>query len=338
MKDKDANAETTMHAQGSPNTIDPKASNRSGPQRAWPDLSRRLLGRALLAAVLGVSVATPAMAAPLRLPALVEPASAEHHIGKVVLVELVTSDLAAAKQFYAALFGWAFRDIQIGGTKYAEASLDGHPVAGLIHKDVPAGGRRQSSWLGFIAVRDVDAAKKTALKQGAKVVFEPHSIPDRGREAVFADPQGAVFGVLASSSGDPPDVLATPGEWIWNSLITRDPDAAAAFYQSLFEYEVFDLPAAEGARHLMLASDNYARASANSLPADKPQTRSHWIHYIRVDDAVKMTEKLVALGGHVLVGPRVDRHGGKVAIVTDPQGARFGLLEWPDTESQEVTK
>ncbi|HLZ98658.1 MAG TPA: hypothetical protein VKP66_12035, partial [Steroidobacteraceae bacterium] len=85
----------------------------------------------MLAAVLGVSVATPAMAAPLRLPALVEPASAEHHIGKVVLVELVTSDLAAAKQFYAALFGWAFRDIQIGGTKYAEASLDGHPVAGL---------------------------------------------------------------------------------------------------------------------------------------------------------------------------------------------------------------
>ena len=327
-----------MHAQCSSNTIDPIASNGSGPRGARPDLSRRLLRRALLVALLGVAVATPAMAAPLRLPALVEPASQEHHVGKVILVELVTPDLAAAKQFYAELFGWTFRDIQAGGTKYAEASLDGHPVAGLIHKDVPAGGRRQSTWLGFISARDVDAAKKIALKGGAKVVFEPHSIPNRGREAVFADPQGAVFGVLASSSGDPPDVLAAPGEWIWNSLITRDPNTAAAFYQSLFDYEVFDLPADEGIRHLMLASDNYARASANSLPADKPDARSHWIHYVRVEDAVKMTEKLVALGGHVLVGPRVDRHGGKVAVVTDPQGARFGLLEWPDTESQEVTK
>lgn len=327
-----------MHAQCSSNPIDPITSNGTGPRGVRPALSRRLLGRALLAAFLGVAGATPAIAAALRLPALVEPASQERHVGKVILVELVTPDLAAAKQFYAELFGWTFRDIQAGGTKYAEASLDGHPVAGLIHKDVPAGGRRLSTWLGFVSARDVDAAKKIALKGGAKVVFEPHSIPNRGREAVFADPQGAVFGVLASSSGDPPDVLAAPGEWIWNSLITRDPNTAAAFYQSLFDYEVFDLPADEGIRHLMLASDNYARASVNSLPTDKPDVRSHWIHYVRVEDAVKMTEKLVALGGHVLVGPRVDRHGGKVAVVTDPQGARFGLLEWPDTESQEVTK
>jgi predicted enzyme related to lactoylglutathione lyase len=327
-----------MHAQCSSNMIDPIASNGTGPRGVRPDLSRRLLRRALLAALLGVAGAMPAMAAPLRLPALVEPASQEHHVGKVILVELVTPDLAAAKQFYAGLFGWTFRDIQAGGTKYAEASLDGHPVAVLIHKDVPAGGRRQATWLGFISARDVDAAKKIALKRGAKVLFEPHSIPNRGREAVFADPQGAVFGVLASSTGDPPDVLAAPGEWIWSSLITRDPDTAAAFYQALFDYEVFDLPADEGVRHLMLASDNYARASANTLPANKPDAHSHWINYVRVDDAVKMTAKLVALGGRVLVEPRVDRHGGKVAVVADPQGARFGLLEWPDTESKEVTK
>ena len=51
-----------------------------------------------------------------------------------------------------------------------------------------------------------------------------------------------MFAVLASTSGDPPDVLAAPGEWIWSSLITSDADADAAFYQALFDYEVFDLP------------------------------------------------------------------------------------------------
>jgi hypothetical protein len=306
--------------------------------RMQPDRVRYFLRQGLLVVLLVVACAVPVMAAPIQLPAILEPASQEHHVGKVIFVELVTPDLAAAKQFYAGLFGWTFRDIQAGGTAYAEAFLDSRPVAGLIHKNVPAGEHRQPAWLSFFAVGDVDAAKKVALQNGAKVLFEPHSIPDRGREAVFADPQGAVFAVLTSSSGDPPDVLAAPGEWIWSSLITRDPETSAAFYQMLFDYEVFELPAREGHQHLLLASDNHARASVNTLPTNRPNAHPHWINYIRVEDTVKMTAKVVALGGRVLVEPRIDRHGGKVAVVADPLGAPFGLLEWPDTESKEVPK
>jgi uncharacterized protein len=275
---------------------------------------------------------------PLQFPAIVDPPRQEHHVGKVIFVELVTPDLATAKQFYAGLFGWTFRDIQAGPTKYAEASLDGHPVAGLFHKDLPEGKHRQPAWLTYISARDVDVATKIALERGAKVLFEPHTIPDRGREAVFADPQGAVFAVLASSSGDPADVLVAPGDWIWSSLITSDPKTDATFYQALFDYEVFDLPADTGAQHLMLASDNYARASANTLPANAPDFHPYWLNYVRVEDAVKMAAKVVALGGRVLVEPRVDRHGGMVTVVADPLGAPFGLLEWQDTQSKEVTK
>jgi len=53
---------------------------------------------------------------------------------------------------------------------------------------------------------------------------------------------------------------------------------------------------------------------------------------------VKSTAKAVALGGRVLVEPRLDRHGGKLAVVADPMGAPFGLIEWPDTEGKEVSK
>ncbi len=302
------------------------------------DRARHFLRQGLLAVFLGVVCAGPVMAAPIQLPAIVEPASQEHHVGKLIFVELVTPDLAAAKQFYAGLFGWTFRDIQAGGREYAAAFLDGRPVAGLIQKNLPANEHRQPAWLSFFSVGDADAAKKIALQNGAKVLFEPHSIPDRGREAVFVDPQGAVFAVLASSSGDPPDVLAAPGEWIWSSLITNDADTDAAFYQALFDYEVFELPASEGAEHLLLASDNYARASVNSLPANRPNAHPHWLNFVRVEDAIKMTAKVVALGGRVLIEPRIDRHGGKVAVVADPMGAPFGLLEWPDTESKEVNK
>jgi len=298
--------------------------------------SSNLIG--LLVVLLGVACAMPVMAAPIQLPAIVEPANQEQHVGKVIFVELVTPDLAAAERFYAGLFGWTFHDIQAGGTEYAEAFLDGSPVAGLIQKNIPAGEHRQPAWLSFFAVGDVDAAKKVALQNAAKVLFEPHTIPDRGREAVFADPQGAVFAVLSSSSGNPPDVLASPGEWIWTSLITSDPDTDAAFYQKLFDYEVFELPTSDGSQHLLLASDNYARASVNTLPANKPNVHPHWLDYVRVENTVKMTAKAVALGGRVLVEPRIDRQGGKVAVVADPSGAPFGLLEWPETESKEVPK
>jgi predicted enzyme related to lactoylglutathione lyase len=300
--------------------------------------ARQVVGRILAAAWVGMSMVAPLKAQPSQLSALVTTGSPEHHVGKVVLVQLVTPDLAVAKRFYGGLFGWRFRDLKLGADDYAEATHDGQLVAGLMHKAVAAGERRQSSWLTFLAVRDVDATKQLALANGARVLLEPHSMPGRGREAVFADPQGAVFAVLASSSGDPPDEMADPGEWIWSSLSTKDPDANAGFYQRLFDYEVFDLPADQGARHLLLATDNHARASANTLPVNRPNARPHWLNYVHVEDVAESSAKLVSLGGRVLVEPRLDRHGGKVAIVADPLGAPFGLLEWPDAQDQAVTK
>ncbi|HZB91020.1 MAG TPA: VOC family protein [Stellaceae bacterium] len=290
----------------------------------------------ILATFLAISGAVPGVAASLELPSVVEPASHEHHVGKVILLELVTPDLGAAKRFYGGLLGWTFRDVAAGTTQYAEALLDGRPVAGLIEPPLPPGKQRAPAWLSFFAVEDVDAAEKIAVQHGAKVLFPPHTFPDRGREAVFADPQGAVFAVLASSSGDPPDFLAEPGEWIWSSLITRDPGEDAGFYQALFGYDVFELAADPGTQHLLFASGNYARASANSLPRQAPNLAPHWLNFLRVEDAEASVAKVVALGGRVLVAPHLDRQGGKVAVVADPQGASFGLLEWKGTESQRV--
>jgi predicted enzyme related to lactoylglutathione lyase len=292
----------------------------------------------LLATLVAAGPAPSAKAAPLELPAIVEPASGEHHPGKVIFLELVTPDVAGAKQFYGRLLGWTFRDIAADGTAYAEASLDGRPVAGLVQRPMPPGQRRQPAWLSFFAVEDVDAAVKVALERGAKLLFPAQSFPKRGREAVLADPQGAVFAVLASTSGDPPDFLAAPGEWIWSSLITTDPDADAAFYQALFGYEIFELPAEAGAWHLLFASQNYARASDNSLPQQAPHLPPHWLNFVRVEDATKAAAQAVALGGQVLVEPHLDRQGGKLAVVADPQGAPFGLLEWPEGENEEAPK
>jgi predicted enzyme related to lactoylglutathione lyase len=286
---------------------------------------------AALAAIALPAIAPPAAAAPPPppLPALVTPPSDAHHVGKLVFTELVTPDLDAAKTFYGKLFGWTFQDIALGSGKYAEAESGGHPVGGIFQRDIPPGEHRQPAWLTFLSVRDVDAAGSLAVQHGAKLLFAPHDIPGLGREAVLADPQGAVFAMLASASGDPPDEPPALDAWIWSSLITGDPDTAAAFYQAVFGYEVYDMPAKAEAQHFILANENFARASVNPMP-DRPGAHPAWIDYVRVENASRATAQVVALGGRVLVPPFVDRHGGHTAVVADPQGAPFGLLEWSD--------
>jgi uncharacterized protein len=293
---------------------------------------------ALLLYAMGAAAANAAPGPGVVLPPLTEPASGEHHVGKVIWTDLVTPDLDGAKRFYGALFGWTFREVQ-ADSHYALALLDERPVAGLFQKPLASKLTQQPTWLTFLAVPDVDAAQKATLQHGGKVISPPHTYPQRGRQALLADPDGAVFEVLAAQGGDPPDYLAAPGEWIWSSLLIKDPKQETAFYQTLFGYDVYDLASEGGsgddAQHYILSTGDTARVGLNALPADSMRRRPHWLNFVRVMDAADIAKKAVALGGRVLVEPRVDRHGGQLAVLADPSGAPFGVMEWSDTDTQQ---
>ncbi|MDR3682939.1 MAG: VOC family protein [Geothrix sp.] len=300
-----------------------------------PFLGIRRAAVLALMALLGMGAARPMMGGvPREWPALGDAKPIEHHPGKMIWADLVTPDLAAAERFYGGMFGWTFETLPTRSTRYVVASLGGHPVGGLLQRTAAPGAHHPSAWLTFFAVGDVDAARRTALKEGAKVVSEPKTYPGRGRQAVLADPEGAVFAVLASSTGDPSDFLAAPGEWIWSSLLARDPARDAVFYQNLFHYEVFDLPNEDGADHVIFSSEDYARASANTLPGDPTRHHPHWLNFVRVADTSAAAAKAVGLGGRILVKPHLDRHGGRAAVVADPAGAPIGLMEWSDSDSK----
>ncbi len=285
-----------------------------------------------------LAFAVPLAAAPLQVPPIVSPASTEHHPGKPIFAELITPSLATAEPFYAGLFGWTFKAIPGGKAPYAEAYLGTNAVAGLVEKPMPNGERRQPAWLNFFATPDVDAAAKAATLNGGKVLVPPHDLAGRGREAILADAQGAVFAVLASSSGDPPDMMSAPGDWIWRSLITTDPAAGATFYSAVLGDHTQPLPPTPGETHLLMECDKFARATLNSLPPGHPTMHPHWLAYVRVDNVAKTVANVTALGGHVLVEPRLDRHGGMLAIVADPLGAPIGIMEWSEHQNDAVTK
>jgi predicted enzyme related to lactoylglutathione lyase len=302
------------------------------------DRTRTLAAGAALGLGLALAPVGAALAADFDPPPIANQPSTEHHVGKMVWAELITPDLAGAERFYGGLFGWTFHDVSSAKNQYAVALIDGAPVAGLVQHPVKSGEHRQPSWVTFLAVQDVDAAKRAVLAQGGKVLREPRTYNSRGRQAIFADPAGAAFAVIASYSGDAPDYLAAPGTWIWSSLLTHDLDHETAFYQTVFGYEVFDLESTDGAEHVILSTDDFARASVNAFPADSAHRHPHWLNFVRVADAADAATKAVSLGGSVLVAPRVDRHGGKIAVIADPSGAPFGVMEWNDAAGQGEAK
>jgi uncharacterized protein len=300
-------------------------------RRARSIVATVAIGAALCAACAGV-----ATAAGFDPPPIAAMPGTEHHVGKVIWAELVTPNLSGAEQFYSGLFGWTFQDMSTSDTHYAIALNNGERVGGIVQHPIRSGVKRQPSWLTFIAVQDVDAATSLAVSSGATIVRAPRTYNARGRQAILRDPQGAAFAIMASYTGDPADYLAAPGEWIWSSLLTKDAGTDAAFYQTVFGYEVFDLESEDGQEHVILSTDNYARAGVNTLPVDAVRRHPRWLNFVRVADAAGASTRAVALGGSVLVPPRIDRHGGRIAVLADPSGAAFGVMEWTETDTKEA--
>ena len=244
--------------------------------------------------------------------------------GKFVWADLVTDDVPAARNFYSQLFGWKFYDM--GG--YLIAANEDRPLCGMFQKERPADSNAKPRWFGYISVADVGQAQKAVTKAGGKVLAAPQKMPKRGEQAVFADAEGAIFGVVRSSAGDPEDFLPDPGDWIWIKLFSRDVKKATEFYKRLGGYEVIENNATNRMSDFILASDGYARATVRKIPTDDEKIRPSWLPFVRVKSTGEAVAKAKLLGGKVLIEPKAEVFDGKVAVVADPTGAAIGLLEW----------
>jgi predicted enzyme related to lactoylglutathione lyase len=109
--------------------------------------------------------------------------------------ELQTSDIAGAKKFYKALFGWKTTEMKMPGMKYTAISVGTEQVAGIMSLP-PQAKKMPPQWGVYITVDNVDVTVKKAAKLGAKVVVPPQDIPGVGRFSVLLDPQGAMLSVI----------------------------------------------------------------------------------------------------------------------------------------------
>ncbi len=245
--------------------------------------------------------------------------------GKFVWADLATDDVPKASAFYGGLFGWTFQDF--GG--YLISANDDRPLCGLFQRERPKDKPDASPrWFGYISVRHVEKAARAVTEAGGKVVTPPRKFSQRGEQAVFRDPEGALFGVVKSSAGDPPDFLASPGDWIWIQLLSRNATNAAEFYRKIGGYEVVPNASPGRLSDFVLTSGGYARATVRTIAPGQEKVQPTWLPFVRVSSVADSLSKARELGGRVLVSPKPEVLEGRAAVVADPTGAAIGLLEW----------
>jgi predicted enzyme related to lactoylglutathione lyase len=287
---------------------------RAGPG-VWPTI--------VLAAFL---LAGPASrAAEAGLPPLTTVSKNPRLPGKFIWADLVTDDVARARSFYGQLFGWQF--FSVGG--YVIGMNDSYPMCGMFQKERPTNdAKAKPRWIGYISVSDVGKAEKSAKKAGGRTVIPKQNFPKRGEQAVLADPEGALFGVMRSSGGDPEDSLAGPGDWIWMQLLSLDAQKAGQFYGAVGGYDVVENTVSDRLNDYVLVSKGFARATIRRLAVRREEVNPTWLPYVRVENVDETVTKARQLGGKVLVEPKPELLGGKVAVIADPGGATFGILSW----------
>lgn len=250
-----------------------------------------------------------------------------YEAGTPCWVELAgTPDFDAAERFYRDLLGWEIPEqpnsAEMGG--YRRAQLNGRDVAGA--SPVMQDGQ-PCVWATYVSVDDADATLAKVRDGGGQVIVEPMDVMGLGKMAVFTDPTGAVCGVWEPGTFAGAELVNEDGAFGWNELATRDVAAARDFYGKVFDWTVEEQDMGEMGTYYIWKDGDASRGGMMDMTGMVPdEVPPNWLVYFTVPDADAAAETTSSAGGQVLNGP-VDISVGRLAVLTDPQGAAFAVLQ-----------
>jgi predicted enzyme related to lactoylglutathione lyase len=245
--------------------------------------------------------------------------------GTFCWADLGTSDAAAAKRFYTALFGWTAEDRPSGpDTFYTMLLRDGRSVTALYSQEA-AHQSGPPHWLSYISVGSATDASRRARALGGRVVDEPFDVLDVGRMAVVQDPTGAVVALWEPRRHAGAGIIGETNAMCWNELATTRTDLAEAFYAGLFGWAA-DTHAAGARAYTTFTGGGVPRAGMRAIDPARGPVPPHWLVYFAVSDCDGQVALVQSLGGRVRVPPGDIPGIGRFAIVSDPQGATFAVI------------
>jgi predicted enzyme related to lactoylglutathione lyase len=127
-----------------------------------------------------------------------------------------------------------------------------------------------------------------------------------------------------------------PGVPCWVDTSQPDPEAAADFYRGLFGWEFEDVmpPGSEG-KYFIARLRGGDVAAVGSTPEAVPPM-AMWNTYVRVESADETASKVRDAGGGVLMEPFDVMDAGRMAVLTDPEGAAFNVWQAKELEGARV--
>lgn len=257
--------------------------------------------------------------------------------GDFVWYELLAADADAAGEFYGKVVGWTSTRADQPGMDYrffssGDGSDTDDGVAGYlaITPDMAAGGARPA-WVAYIGVDDVDATVAAINAAGGSVLMPAWDLPGVGRMTMVADPAGAPFYVMRGASDETSHSFAATapkiGHCAWNELATSDPEAAKAFYGTIFGWaKSGEMDMGPMGKYEFLEASGGRFGIGAVMPLMPGMPGPNWGFYFRVPDIDEAVRQIAEAGGVLHMEP-VEIPGGDYSVsAADPQGASFGLV------------
>lgn len=250
--------------------------------------------------------------------------------GAFCFIEAGSGDIGATNAFYRGLFGWEIdeRSTPDGGV-YTRFLKTGRPVAGayLLGSDpaidVPA------HWLSYVSVADVVVTLELAVRLGATPMGDVVEVPGMVTVAEFIDPSGAVCGVWQPFAHIGAVYADEPGTLIWAELVTTDAAASAGFYGRVFGWTMETHMGPTGP-YSFFKDGTALRGGMVTIGSDTGAVSPSWRAHIAVRDLEAAMTRVADLGGSAEIDATAIPGAGPRAVVRDPVGVSFILIEQAD--------
>jgi uncharacterized protein len=254
---------------------------------------------------------------------------ANSKIGHFVWYEHMTKDPKAAIAFYTEVVGWKTQPFAEGGDYVMWVGSQG-PLGGVMKLPEEAAKMgAPPNWMGNVRVEDVDATAALTKKLGGKVFKEPSDIPTVGRFAVIADPQGAAIAIFKPNGVMELHDSSKEGEFCWNELMTSDSAAAFKFYSEIFGWKIIqEMDMGPMGTYRIYGIGETQLGGMMTTPKAMPMPPM-WLYYTETSDLEAAVARATKRGAKIMNGPMDVPGGGRIAQLSDPQGAAFALHQAP---------
>jgi predicted enzyme related to lactoylglutathione lyase len=247
--------------------------------------------------------------------------------GRPCWADVTSPDVDAAAEFYAELFGWvAEKDPRSEAGGYTMFSRNGKHVAAA---SLPQQEGIPPHWTVYLASDDVEATAAAIREAGGTVLLEPFDVFDSGRMSVAADPGGAAFGIWQAGSHVGSQLASEPGTLNWAEVQTRDRGSAQPFYERVFGYTSETMEMGPSGEYVVFNLGGRPTAGLVEIRSDwgDGTVPSNWSVVFEVAECDPAVAKVQELGGSLLHGPGDIPGIGRFAVVADPWGAVFQVVD-----------